>query len=73
MCPRGSASSLRDKINHETYSKSRLTFDVFVVSAVSGLLTQIETLLLTGDEGSDGDAVLLAHHALGRRLVHLEY
>ena len=72
MCPRGSASSLRDKINYETCSKSRLTFDVFVVSAVSGLLTQIETLLLTGHEGSDGDAVLLAHHALGRRLVHLE-
>ena len=27
--------------------------------------------LLAGDEGSDGDAVLLAHHTLGRRLVHL--
>ena len=27
--------------------------------------------LLAGDEGSDGDTVLLAHHTLGRRLVHL--
>ena len=27
--------------------------------------------LLAGDEWSDGDTVLLAHHTLGRRLVHL--
>ena len=27
--------------------------------------------LLAGDEGSDGDAVLLAHHTFGRSLVHL--
>ena len=48
-----------------------VTFDVLVVATVARLLTQVLTLLLAGDEWSDGDTVLLAHHTLGRRLVHL--
>ena len=42
-----------------------LTFDIFVVTAGLGFLTEGLALLLAGDEGFDGDAVLPAHDALG--------
>ena len=44
---------------------------VFVVAAGLGLLTEGLALLLAGDEGPDGDAVLPAHDTLGRGHVHL--
>ena len=43
-----------------------LTFDIFVVTAGLGFLTERLALLLAGDERLDGDAVLSAHDALGR-------
>ena len=47
-----------------------LTFDIFVVTAGLGFLTEGLALLLAGDERFDGDAVLPAHDALGRSHVH---
>ena len=48
-----------------------LTLDVFVVSAVSAFLTKVETFLLTRHKRPNGNAVLFAHHTLGRSLVYL--
>ena len=55
-----------------SWSNVSLTLDVFVVSAVSALLTEVEALLLTCHKRPDGDAVLFAHHTLGRGLVNLK-
>ena len=54
------------------YQYSRTTFShVFVVSALPVVLAHALALLPAGDEGPDPQAVLLAQHALRRRLVHL--
>ena len=50
-----------------------LTFDIFVVTTGLGFLTQRLALRIAGDEGSDSDAVLSAHDALGRCHVNLKY
>ena len=52
--------------------KSNLTLDVLVVSTVSGLLTEVEALLLAGHKWTDGDTILFTHHTLGRGLVDLK-
>ena len=53
-------------------SSNNLTLDVFVVSAVSGLLAEVEAFLLAGHKGPYGDAVLFTHHTLRRGLVDLK-
>ena len=51
--------------------KKNPTLDVFVVSTVSGLLAEVETFLLTGHKGPDGNAVFFTHHTLRRGLIDL--
>ena len=60
------------KVLDDIYTSSG-TFDIFVVTTGLGFLTQRLALRIAGDEGSDSDAVLSAHDALGRCHVNLKY